>query len=66
MTNSHTTDQSHYGILREHVSNHPIRLTLIQSAPWPTCDDPACILSTVLQHRQTLTYLWRGVDGGIV
>jgi hypothetical protein len=66
MTDSHPTNQSHYGILGEHVANHPIRLTLIQSAPRPTCDDPACILSTMLQQRQTLTYLRRGVDDGIV
>jgi len=66
MTDSHPTNQSHYGILREHIANHPICLTLIQSAPRPTCDDPACILSTVLQQQQTLTYLRRGVDSGIV
>jgi len=66
MTDSHPTNQSQYGILREHIANHPIRLALIQSAPRPTCDDPACILSTVLQEGQALTYLGRGVGGGIV
>lgn len=49
MTNSHPTDQSHYCLLREYVADHPIRFALIQSAPGSARDDPASILSTVLQ-----------------
>jgi hypothetical protein len=66
VTDSHPTDESNYRVLREHVTDHPIRLALIQSTPRPTRDDPACILSAMLQQRQTLTYLRGSVDGSIV
>lgn len=66
MTDSHPANQPHYRVLREHVADHPIRLALIQPAPRPARDDPACILSAMLQQRQTLTYLRRSVDGGVV
>jgi hypothetical protein len=66
VTDSHPTDQSHYRVLREDVADHPIRLALIQSSPRTASDDSARILSAVLQQRQTLAYLRRSVDGGIV
>jgi hypothetical protein len=62
----HSANQPRYRILREHVADHAVCLALIQPASRPARDDPARVLPSVLQQRQTLAYLRRRVECGVM
>jgi hypothetical protein len=66
MSDPHPSNQSRYCVLREHVADHAIGLALVQPTSGSACDDSACVLSPVLQQRQSLAYLRRGIDGRVV
>jgi hypothetical protein len=66
MSDTHPANQSRYGVLSEHVADHAISLALVQPASGPARDDPACVLSPVLQKIQTLAYLWRRIESWVV
>jgi len=62
----HSTNQPRYRLLREHVADHAVCLALKQPASGPTRDDPARVLPSVLQQRQTLAYLRRRIECGVM
>ena len=50
MSNTHATNQSRNRVLREHVADHAVGLTLIQTSSGCAGDNAACVLAPVLQH----------------
>jgi hypothetical protein len=66
VSNTHPTNQSRNRLLREHVANHAVGLTLIKTSSGCAGDDSACVLASVLQQRQALAYFWCRVDGRVV
>ena len=50
VSDTHPTKQSRYRLLREHVADHAIGLTLIQTASGSAGDNAACVLTPVLQQ----------------
>lgn len=66
MSDAHPANESRYSVVGEHIADHAISLALVQPASRTARDDPACVLSPVLQERQALAYLRCRVDGRVV
>ena len=50
MSNTHATNQSRNRVLREHIADHTVGLTLIQTPSGCASDNSACVLAPVLQQ----------------
>ena len=48
------------------ISDHSIGLALVETSLGPASDDTACILTAVLEERETFTDLWRRLLSRIV
>jgi hypothetical protein len=66
MTNAHSTDQTSDCVRVKNIAYHAIRFGLKEATFWPTGNHTSCILATMLEKRETFTYLWRSMLKRIV
>lgn len=66
MAHTHSADQRGDSGRVKDISDHAVRLALIETAFGPTCDDAAGILAAMLEKRESLADLRSCVDGRVV
>lgn len=62
MSDTHSAHQSGGCCGVEDISDHPVRLALIETPLRTTCNDTTCVLSAMLEKRETLADLRSSVD----
>ena len=66
MSDTHSADQSGDGCGVKDISDHPVRLALVEASLRTACDDATRILSAMLEKRETLADLMSSVDRRVV
>ena len=66
MSDTHSTDQLGDSCGVKDISDHPVRLALVEATLRTACDDAARILSAMLEKRETLADLMSSVDRRVV
>ncbi|TFY81604.1 hypothetical protein EWM64_g2408 [Hericium alpestre] len=66
MANAHAANQARHCVRIKHIADHAVRLALVKAPLRTAGDDPARILSAMLQQRKTFADLVRSIHACIV
>ena len=66
MADAHPADEPGDGCGVKDVPDHPVCLALVEATFMSASDDTACILTPMLEERQSFTYLTSTVDLRVV
>ena len=66
MADTHPADESGNGCGVEDISDHAVRLALVEAALRATCHDAARILAAMLEEREPFADLCGSIQGGIM
>lgn len=66
MPNTHSADESGDRFFIEDITNHTVRLALVEATFRPTGDDPASVLASMLEKSQSFAYFLGCIDVRVV